>query len=177
MAMHRVWAAACKATVRSFLESPELCSPAAIDAMEAMMHFDGAARPCATACLLLPFFAEAHMPPPYVAAMAQAAAEQAAMEAEHAADPPRRLGGSKTSPGDWKDCKMRAFVARAVRPGPGKKVQHLALLGLAAGSMRSEVESPRVSVETAPERRLSSPARLTADAMTQLPSRPASARS
>ena len=173
-AMHRVWAAARAAPMRDFLESPELCSPAAIEAMEAMMHFDGATRPCATACLLLPFFAEAQLPPPYVAAMARAAAEQAAREAEHAADPPRRLGGSKTSPGDWRDCKMRAFVARAVRPGPGEKVEHLALLGLAAGSMRSEVGSPRVSVDMTPERCLSPPARLMADAITQSPSRPAS---
>ncbi len=127
-ALHRVWAAAREAPVGAFVAAPAALDDGALGALEAMMACDEAARPSATECLALPWFVNVRMPPAYADALARAAQQQAAVEAAHAADPPRRLGASKTAPGDWQDGKMRAFVARAAKAARGEKVDRLDLL-------------------------------------------------
>ena len=119
------------------------------------MACDEAERPSAQGCLELPWFVlmSARMAPPFQAALQAAAAEQAKVEEAHAADPPRRLGAHKTAPGEWRDDRMRAFVARAAKAAPGEPVDRMTLLQEAGesvpspqGSVRDFAVSGRLSV-------------------------------
>lgn len=156
-ALHRVWAAARAAPVREFVPDAAHLDDVALAALEAMMACDETERPTAAACLDLPWFAatEARMAPPFTAALAAAAAEQAAVEAAHAADPPRRLGAHKTAPGEWRDDRMRAFVARAAKAGPGEAVECLSLV-IEPGAGGSTARSPTGSMRQSLDGRLSS---------------------
>jgi hypothetical protein len=166
-ALHRVWAAARAAPLRDFVD----CGGGRIDtsldddaltALEAMMACDEAARPSAAECAALPWFAKmaARQPAAFAAALARAQAAQAAVEAAHAADPPRRLGARKTAPGEWQDGAMRAFVARAAAAGPrAEAVECLTLLSEAGASAQTggSAQSPgssaaRLSTEGASPR-------------------------
>ncbi len=149
-AMHRVWAAARQSNARSFLEHEPAVSEGALNALDAMLHMDQAARPTAADCLALPWVATAPLPARYEAALSAAQERQAAIEAEHAADPPRRLGRTKTAPGDWRDSHMRAFVARAVTAGHlGEPVESHSLLPSNELSSRSPRASDSVTGEEA----------------------------
>ena len=127
-AMHRVWAAAKDAPIRSFVPVASTVSPACMACLDGMMACDEEQRPTASACLAFPWMCQP-LPAGHEAALARAAERQLAAEALHSASPPRRLGGRKTAPGEWRDAQMRAFVGRAVKPGvKGEAAESMPLL-------------------------------------------------
>lgn len=152
VALHRVWAAARAAPVRDFVPDAAHLGSEALAALEAMMACDETERPSAASCLDLPWFAAmfARMSPALRAALEKADAEQVAVEAAHAADPPRRLGAHKTAPGEWRDDRMRAFVARAAQAAPGEGVDFMSLLlgeGEVTRSPASSMREPRGALQ------------------------------
>ena len=103
-----------------------------------MLDPEEAKRPSAADCLQLRWLKEQPLSPAQAAALERAAAAQAAAEAQHARDPPLRLGASKTAPGQWRDAEMRALVARGAKAGPRDEgVERLALLPPAGGERPS----------------------------------------
>jgi len=156
-ALHRSWAAANSAPARAFIPRSVRLSPSCVAALETMLAPDESARPSAADCLLLPWLADTELPAAHAAALARAADAQAAAEAAHAADPPRRLGQSKHAPGEWRYARMRAFVARAAKPGPGEAVESLSLLpqedSVARSASGEEASLPTPPANPAPNGR------------------------